>query len=113
MRSKVEPMKKVAKLILNHFDGIIAWSQTRQTNGFLEALNGLFQSARRKARGYGRFSTIRRDLPDRRQTRLPEAQPACGALAHPEFKRAGNYDLRADTKSWGSGIECPGTLAGS
>lgn len=59
MRSKVEPMKEVAKLIRNHFEGIIAWSQTRQTNGFLEALNGLFQCAKRKARGYGRFSTIR------------------------------------------------------
>lgn len=59
MRSKVEPMKKVAQMIRDHFDGIVAWAQTRQTNGFLEALNGLFQSAKRRARGYGRFSTIR------------------------------------------------------
>jgi transposase len=59
MRSKVEPMKEVAKLIRNHMEGIVAWAHTRQTNGFLEALNGLFQAAKRKARGYGRFSTIR------------------------------------------------------
>lgn len=59
MRSKVEPMKKVAQMVRDHFDGIVAWAQTRQTNGFLEALNGLFQSAKRRARGYGRFSTIR------------------------------------------------------
>lgn len=59
MRSKVEPMKDVVKLIRNHMEGIVAWAQTRQTNGFLEALNGLFQAAKRKARGYGRFSTIR------------------------------------------------------
>ena len=59
MRSKVEPMKEVAQLIRNHLEGIVAWAQTRQTNGFLEALNGLFQAAKRKARGYGRFSTIR------------------------------------------------------
>ncbi|NIR60666.1 MAG: transposase, partial [Gammaproteobacteria bacterium] len=59
MRSKVEPMKAVAKLIRNHFEGIIAWAQTRPTNAFLEALNGLFQSAKRRARGYGRFRTIR------------------------------------------------------
>ena len=32
------------------FDGIVAWIQTRQTNGFIEALNGLFQAAKRKAR---------------------------------------------------------------
>lgn len=35
--------------------GIVAWAQTRQTNGFLEALNGLFQAAKRRARGFGRF----------------------------------------------------------
>lgn len=59
MRSKVEPMKEVAKMIRSHLDGIVAWTQTRQTNGFLEAINGLFQAAKRKARGYGNFSTIR------------------------------------------------------
>jgi len=59
MRSKVEPMKRVAQMIRDHFEGIVSWAQTRQTNGFLEALNGLFQSAKRRARGYGRFSTIR------------------------------------------------------
>ncbi|CAB3809492.1 ISL3 family transposase ISAe1 [Paraburkholderia ultramafica] len=59
MRSKVEPMKDVARLIRRHFDGIVAWTQTRQTNGFIEAINGLFQAARRKARGYARFETMR------------------------------------------------------
>jgi transposase len=58
-RSKIEPMRKVAKMILDHFDGIVAWTRTRQTNGFLEAINGLFQSAKRKARGYGTFVTMR------------------------------------------------------
>jgi transposase len=59
LRSKVEPMKAVAKMVRSHLDGIVAWTQTRQTNGFLEAINGLFQAAKRKARGYGNFSTIR------------------------------------------------------
>ena len=59
MRSKVEPMKKVAALIRRHLDGIVAWARTRQTNGFLEALNGLFQAAKRRARGYGTMETIR------------------------------------------------------
>ena len=59
MRSKVEPMKYVARMVRTHLEGIVAWAQTRQTNGFLEALNGLFQAAKRKARGYGRFRTIR------------------------------------------------------
>lgn len=59
MRSKVEPMKAVAKMIRKHLEGIVAWARTRQTNGFLEAINGLFQAAKRKARGYTSFSTIR------------------------------------------------------
>lgn len=59
MRSKVQPMKDVARMIRKHFDGIVAWTQTRQTNGFLEALNGLFQAAKRRARGYASFETMR------------------------------------------------------
>ena len=59
LRSKVEPMKEVAQMIRNHLEGILAWVASRQTNGFLEAINGLFQAAKRKARGYGRFRTIR------------------------------------------------------
>jgi transposase len=59
LRSKVEPMKEVAQLIRKHFEGILAWVTSRQTNGFLEAINGLFQAAKRKARGYVRFQTIR------------------------------------------------------
>jgi transposase len=59
MRSKVQPMKEVAALVRRHLEGIVAWAQTRQTNGFLEAINGLFQAAKRRARGYKRLSTIK------------------------------------------------------
>ncbi len=59
MRSKVEPMKEVAKMIRTHLEGIVAWAQTRQTNGFLEAINGLFQASKRRARGFTRLTTIR------------------------------------------------------
>lgn len=58
MRSKIDAMKEVAALIHRHLDGIAAWAQTRQTNGCLEAINGLFQAAKRRARGYGTFDTI-------------------------------------------------------
>lgn len=59
MRSKVQPMKEVAAMVRRHLEGIVAWTQTRQTNGFLEALNGLFQAAKRRARGFKNFDTIR------------------------------------------------------
>jgi hypothetical protein len=44
-------MKAVASMIGSHFDGIIAWTQTRQTNGFIEALNGLFEAPNAKPPG--------------------------------------------------------------
>ena len=59
LRSKVELMKEVAAMIRAHLDGILAWVNSRQTNGFPEAIHGLFQAAKRKARGYGRFRTLR------------------------------------------------------
>ncbi len=59
MRSKVEPMKDVAKMVRSHLEGIVAWAQTRQTNGLLEAINGLFQAAKRRARGFTRIDTIK------------------------------------------------------
>jgi transposase len=59
MRTKVVPMKDVAALVRRHLEGIVAWAQTRQTNGFLEAINGLFQAAIRRARGFVRLSTIK------------------------------------------------------
>ena len=51
--------KEVAALVRRHLEGIVAWAQTRQTNGFLEALNGLFQAAKRRARGFTRMDTIK------------------------------------------------------
>jgi transposase len=59
MRSRIDAMKEVASMIRTHLEGIVAWAQTRQTNGFLEAINGLFQAAKRRARGYGRLDTIK------------------------------------------------------
>jgi len=55
----VERMKEVATFVRRHVEGIVARAQTRRTNGFLEALHGLFQAGKRKARGQGRFSTPR------------------------------------------------------
>jgi hypothetical protein len=85
MRSKVDPMKDVAAMIRTHFDGIVAWTQTRKTNGFIEAVNGLFQAAKRKARGYTRFHTMKTVL------FLIAGlinKPPCRRLIHSRFKRA-------------------------
>jgi transposase len=75
MRRKIEPMKEVAALVRRHLEGIVAWAPTRQTNGFLEAINALFQTARR-VRGCTPRSTIRTVI------RLAvDAQPCLAGIA--------------------------------
>jgi hypothetical protein len=108
MHSKVQPMKEVAAMIRKHLDGIIAWPQTRQTNGFLEALNGLFQSAKRRARGFARFSTIRTVI-FLIAEKLPHVQPSCH-LTHSDFNRASIGGSPAFNTGW---IQCSASFTQS
>ena len=41
-----DKFKGVARMIRRHIDGIVAWVRSRQTNGFPETINGLFQAAK-------------------------------------------------------------------
>lgn len=50
--SKLEPIKKAAKSIKNHWQGILRWQESQINNGILEGLNSIIQAAKRKARGY-------------------------------------------------------------
>jgi len=52
IRSQIDHVKKVAKTVKNHWNGILAWFDSKLSNGFIEAINGLIQSAKRRARGY-------------------------------------------------------------
>ena len=52
IRSQIDQVRKVAKTVKNHWNGILAWFDSQLTNGFIEAINGLIQSAKRRARGY-------------------------------------------------------------
>lgn len=52
IRSRIEQVKKVARTVKGHWDGILAWFDSKLSNGFLEAINGLIQAAKRRARGY-------------------------------------------------------------
>jgi transposase len=45
-------VKKVAKTVKEHWNGILAWFDSKLSNGFVEAINGLIQAAKRRARGY-------------------------------------------------------------
>jgi transposase len=50
--SQLLPMKKAAKTIKAHWDGIVRWKKSQINNGILEGLNSIVQAAKRKARGY-------------------------------------------------------------
>jgi len=50
--SRLQPMIDVAKTIKRHWQGVLRWFRSRITNGLLEAINGLIQSAKAKARGF-------------------------------------------------------------
>ncbi|NOU90929.1 hypothetical protein GC102_35170 [Paenibacillus sp. LMG 31460] len=50
--SQIPDMVKAAITIRQHEKGIIRWFTSKVTNGIMEAINGLVQSAKRRARGY-------------------------------------------------------------
>lgn len=52
LRSRLEPMVKVARTIINHWPGITRYFQTELTNGLLEGMNSIIQGARSRARGF-------------------------------------------------------------
>jgi transposase len=42
--SRLTPMKKAAKKIKNHWDGIIQWKKSQINNGILDGLNSIVQA---------------------------------------------------------------------
>ena len=58
-RSRLEPMKAVARTMEKHRDGILAWFDSRISNGLIEGINSLVQAAKAKARGYRNRETLK------------------------------------------------------
>lgn len=52
IRSQIEQVRAVARTVKNHWNGILSWFDSKLSNGFIEATNGLIQAAKRRARGY-------------------------------------------------------------
>lgn len=50
-RSRLSPMVEVARTLRRHWQGVVRWFQSRIANSVAEAINGLIQSAKRRARG--------------------------------------------------------------
>jgi transposase len=58
-RSRLEPMKAVARTMEKHREGILAWFDSRISNGLIEGINSLVQAAKAKARGYRNSKTLK------------------------------------------------------
>ena len=58
-RARLAPFAKLADSVMEHWEGIVAFLETRVTNGVIEAINGLLQLAKRLARGFRSFRHFR------------------------------------------------------
>ncbi len=57
--SRIEPIKKAAQTIKDHWDGVLEWRNSMINNGLLEGLNSLIQAAKAKARGFRVFKYLK------------------------------------------------------
>lgn len=58
-RSRLSPFQALSKTLKRHLDGVLAYMETRLSNGVMEAVNGLLQLAKRIARGFRNFYYFR------------------------------------------------------
>ena len=59
MRSRIEPIKTVAKMLRRHNDGLINYTKHRITNAAAEGFNSIIQSLKANARGFRSFANYR------------------------------------------------------
>lgn len=59
VRSRLTPFKKLAQTLKNHWDGILAYYPHRITSAAIESINGIIQTARRRARGFRNFENLK------------------------------------------------------
>jgi transposase len=59
MRSRLSAFRDLAKIVREHWDGILAYFDTLMTSAAIEAVNGVVQLAKRMARGFRNFVYFR------------------------------------------------------
>jgi len=59
VRSKIKPIVDVARTLLRHLPGLLAYITHRITNALSESLNSRIQTLKNNARGFHRFSSFR------------------------------------------------------
>jgi transposase len=58
-RSRLKPFKKLAQTIRQYWNGVVSYFDSRLTQGAIEAINGIIQLAKRRARGFRNFLYLR------------------------------------------------------
>ncbi len=59
MRSRLEPIKKVVKMLRRHVQGLLSYSRHRITNASAEGFNSAIQLIKANARGFRNFTNYR------------------------------------------------------
>jgi transposase len=57
-RSRLAPFQKLVRTIKSHWNGILRFYPNRVTSAAIEAINGIIQTARRRARGFRNFLNL-------------------------------------------------------
>ena len=52
VRSRLDPIKKFARTVKKHYDGILRYFSSGLTSGFMEGINSRIQEVKRRARGF-------------------------------------------------------------
>jgi transposase len=52
MRSRLEPFKKFARMLRSHLEGVLAWTETRFSNGAVEGMNNKIKSISHRSFGF-------------------------------------------------------------
>ena len=100
MRSRLDPMKRVARMVRSHRGLILNWSRVRGelSNGIVEDFNGKARVTTKKAFGY-------------RTPPVAERRPACSTARRdaPERHRAGPRCARSRDAGQSAGSVAPST----
>ncbi|WP_182871526.1 ISL3 family transposase, partial [Rhodopirellula sp. JC639] len=59
IRSRLDPIKKVARMLKEHLDGMLSYFRHRITNAVTEGFNSRIQSIKSAARGFRNFANYR------------------------------------------------------
>ncbi len=95
IRSRLEPMKKVAKMLKNRLDTILSWFRHRITNSNAEGFNSRIQAIKSNARGFN---------PSRTTELASSSSAETGPQTRPKLPL--NYRKNPESKQWFEFAQC-------